>query len=103
MDGGLARDLMLHHNAFRRREHGPGREGPVLGRVAVFHRTSYLPGAAWWGDRRGVDGRPISGITQPPLAATCLRLVLERAPDARPATRLLWPPPASHRVQPRER
>ena len=101
--GGRARDGMLPHIAFRRREHGPGREGPVLGRVAVFHRTSYLPGAAWWGDRRGVDGRPISGITQPPLAATCLRLVLERVPDERRATRLLWPLHEWHRFLLRER
>ena len=88
---------MVPHIAFRRRERGPGRQGPLLGRMAVFHRTSYLPGAAWWGDRRGGDGRPISGITQPPIAATCLRLVLERAPDERRARRLLAPLHEWHR------
>ena len=40
----------------------------------------YEPGPRWWGPRVGADGRRISGITQPPVAATCLRLLFERAP-----------------------
>ena len=35
------------------------------------------------------DGRRISGITQPPLAATCTRLLFESHPDERRARPLL--------------
>jgi hypothetical protein len=52
----------------------------------------YEPGpASWWPDGvpaiRGVDGRQISQISQPPVAATCLRLLHERhpRPDRLPA------------------
>jgi hypothetical protein len=41
----------------------------------------YLPGPRWWGRRMSADGRRISGITQPPLAGTCMRLLFERSPD----------------------
>jgi hypothetical protein len=82
---------MLPHIAFSPRARGPAREGPLLGRLAVFHRTTYLPGPGWWRHRRGADGREISAITQPPLAATCLRLVLERSADERRARQLLQP------------
>jgi hypothetical protein len=59
-----APDGMVPHIAFT-----PGVEG-------------YLPGPEWWGaDRRGTDGRAVSGITQPPVAATCLRLLHEAHPD----------------------
>jgi hypothetical protein len=57
----------------------------------------YLPGPRWWGRRLSVDGRRISGITQPPLAATCMRLVFERHPDERRARGLLAPLHAWHR------
>ena len=42
----------------------------------------YFPSARWWPPRWSSDGRKISGISQPPVAATCLRLVYERHPDA---------------------
>jgi hypothetical protein len=57
----------------------------------------YLPGPRWWGRRTGADGRRISGITQPPLAATCMRLVFERHPDERRARGLLGHFHAWHR------
>jgi hypothetical protein len=57
----------------------------------------YMPGPNWWGRRRGADGRRISAITQPPLAATCMRLLFERAPDERRARALLGPFDAWHR------
>ena len=64
----------------------------------AFHRTvlprltsRYLPGPRWWGRRVSADGRRISGITQPPLAASCMRLVFERHPDERRARALLAP------------
>jgi len=44
-------------------------------------RSRYLPGPRWWGRRSGMDGRRISGIAQPPVAATCMRLLFERRPD----------------------
>jgi hypothetical protein len=81
-----ARDAqgMIPHIAFR-----PG----VLPRLA----SRYLPGPRSWGRRVGADGRRISGITQPPLAATCMRLVFERHPDERRARGLLGPLHAWHR------
>ncbi len=57
----------------------------------------YLPGPRWWGRRTSADGRRISGITQPPLAATCMRLVFERHPDERRARGLLGHFHAWHR------
>ena len=42
----------------------------------------YFPNADWWPPRWGRDGRRISAISQPPVAATCLRLLFERHPDA---------------------
>ena len=73
-----ARDAqgMIPHIAFRR---------GVLPRLTA----RYLPGPRWWGRRVSADGRRISGITQPPLAATCMRLVFERCPDERRARGLL--------------
>ena len=59
-------------------------------RVAVPSRR-YLPGPRWWGVRTGMDGRRISAITQPPLAATCARLLFERHPDEPRARALLLP------------
>jgi hypothetical protein len=81
-----ARDTngMFPHIAFR-----PG----VLPRLTA----RYLPGPRWWGRRTGADGRRISGITQPPLAASCMRLVFERHPDERRARGLLGPLHGWHR------
>lgn len=53
--------------------------------------TSYNPGPAWWSGRQGGDGRLISDITQPPVAATCARVIAERTGDAEPARPLLEP------------
>lgn len=75
---------MIPHIAFR---------STVLPRLT----TRYLPGPRWWGRRVSVDGRRISGITQPPLAASCMRLVFERHPDERRARALLAPFHAWHR------
>jgi hypothetical protein len=51
----------------------------------------YFPGAGWWPSRHGGDGRRISSISQPPVAATCLRLLFERHPDEGAARHLLEP------------
>jgi hypothetical protein len=69
---------MIPHIAFR---------GTVLPRLM----PRYLPGPRWWGRRVSVDRRRISGITQPPLAASCMRLVFERHPDEGRARALLGP------------
>jgi mannosylglycerate hydrolase len=68
-------------------------------RKGVLPRLSgrYLPGPRWWGRRVGADGRRISGITQPPLAATGMRLLFERSPDEQRARGLLGPLSAWHR------
>ena len=63
----------------------------------------YLPGPSWWGRRLSVDGRRISGITQPPLAATCARLIFERHPDEPRARALLAPLLGWHRFLLEER
>jgi hypothetical protein len=60
-------------------------------------KARYLPGPRWWGKRRGADGRRISGITQPPVAATCMRLLFERHPDENRARGLLDPLHRWHR------
>jgi mannosylglycerate hydrolase len=57
----------------------------------------YLPGPRWWGRRTSADGRRISGITQPPLAATCMRLVFECDPEEPRARGLLGHFHAWHR------
>ena len=81
-----ARDAqgMIPHIAFR-------------GGAAARIKARYLPGPRWWGRRFGADGRRISGITQPPLAATCMRILFERHPDERRARGLLAPLHAWHR------
>ena len=73
--GARDRDGMIPHIAFR------------SGLVPWLTAARYLPGPRWWGRRTGADGRRISGITQPPLAATCMRLLFEDHPDERPRTR----------------
>jgi hypothetical protein len=63
----------------------------------------YLPDPGWWGKRFSVDGRPISGITQPPVAATCTRLLFEAHPDEERARGLLRPLLGWHRFLLEER
>ena len=70
----------------------------------AFHRGfplrltgRYLPGPRWWGRRVSADGRRISGITQPPLAASCLRLLFDAHPDERRARPLVRAFHAWHR------
>jgi hypothetical protein len=81
-----ARDAqgMIPHIAFR---------SGVLPRLTA----RYLPGPRWWGRRTGADGRRISGITQPPVAATCMRLLFELHPDERRARALVHPLHQWHR------
>lgn len=50
----------------------------------------YAPKSEWWG-RTGGDGRAITAISQPPVAATCLRLLHSRHPDPARAGALLGP------------
>jgi hypothetical protein len=63
----------------------------------------YLPGPRWWGKRFSVDGRRISGITQPPVASTCMRLLFEAHPDEERARALLRPLLGWHRFLLEER
>ena len=89
---------MVPHIAFRSRLPewlGP-RALPTRPRLARPY-ARYLPGPRWWGPLRGRDGRRISAITQPPLAATCARLLFERRPDERRARALLGPLAGWHR------
>lgn len=83
---------MVPHIAFRshRDDHLDSR---LRGLVTLVARTyaRYLPGPRWWGKRYSADGRRISGITQPPVAATCARLLFEQDPDERRARALLAP------------
>lgn len=65
-----------------------GRVRAALARIVVPY-ARYLPGPAWWGVRRARDGRRISAITQPPVAATCLRLLFEEHTDEGRARGLL--------------
>jgi len=51
----------------------------------------YFPSADWWPAATSRDGRRISAISQPPVAATCLRLLFEKAPDEEQARQLLAP------------
>ncbi len=89
---------MIPHIAFHTRvpDRLNGRLRSVLTTVARPY-ARYLPGPRWWGRRFAADGRRISGITQPPLAATCARLVFEQHPDERRARALLRPLLAWHR------
>ena len=80
--GARDREGMIPHIAFRRGFRLTGR---------------YLPGPRWWGSRLSADGRRISGITQPPLAATCMRLLFDGHPDERRARPLLHAFHAWHR------
>jgi hypothetical protein len=89
---------MIPHIAFHTRV--PDRVGPRLrGVLTMVARpyARYLPGPRWWGRRLSADGRRISGITQPPLVATCMRLLFEAHPDEHRAAALLEPLHAWHR------
>jgi hypothetical protein len=95
---------MIPHIAFHTRvpDRVNGRLRGLLTTVA-FPYARYLPGPRWWGKRFGVDGRRISGITQPPLAATCMRLLFEAHPDELRARALLRPLLGWHRFLLEER
>jgi len=89
---------MIPHIAFHTRV--PDRvNGRLRGMLTTVARpyARYLPGPRWWGKRFSVDGRRISGITQPPVAATSMRLLFEDHPDERRAPQLLRPLLGWHR------
>jgi hypothetical protein len=95
---------MIPHIAFHTRV--PDRvNGRLRGMLTTVVRpyARYLPGPRWWGKRFSVDGRRISGITQPPLAATCMRLLFEAHPDEDRARALLRPLLGWHRFLLEER
>lgn len=56
----------------------------------------YHPGPGQWGNRISVDGRRITGITQMPVAAICLRLLHERYLQPERTRALLAPLHAWH-------
>jgi hypothetical protein len=95
-----ARDArgMVPHIAFQTRA-GDRLNGRLRGLLTLGARTyaRYLPGPRWWGRRVSADGRRISGITQPPIAATCARLLFELDPEEARARALLAPLHAWHR------
>jgi hypothetical protein len=95
---------MVPHIAFRTRsaDHVDGRLRGLLTMVARPY-ARYLPGPRWWGRRFGADGRRISAITQPPLAATTARILFEEHPDERRAAALLRPLLGWHRFLLEER
>jgi hypothetical protein len=102
--GARDRKGMIPHIAFHTRV--PDRvNGRLRGMLTTVARpyARYLPGPRWWGKRFSVDGRRISGITQPPLAATCMRLLFEAHPDEERARALLRPLLGWHRFLLEER
>jgi mannosylglycerate hydrolase len=95
---------MIPHIAFHSRV--PDRvNGLLRGSLTMMARpyARYLPGPRWWGRRSSADGRRISGITQPPVAATCARLLFERHPHEPCARALLQPLLGWHRFLLEER
>jgi hypothetical protein len=96
--GGRDRQGMLPHIAFHT-EVADGWRGRLRSAIDTVsrRRARYLPGPRWWGRRLSVDGRRISGITQPPLAASSMRLIFEEHPDERRARALLAPLLGWHR------
>lgn len=56
----------------------------------IFHRPSdgYFPGPEQWGTRHTP---PTSGITQPPVLASCVRLLLDRDPTQADRARRVYP------------
>jgi hypothetical protein len=102
--GARDRQGMIPHIAFHSRM--PDRvNGRLRGMLTMVARpyARYLPGPRWWGRRVSADGRRISGITQPPVAATCMRLLFERHPDEASARSLLAPLLGWHRFLLEER
>jgi Glycosyl hydrolase family 63 C-terminal domain len=98
------RQGMIPHIAFHTRV--PDRlNGRLRGALTMVARpyARYLPGPRWWGRRLAVDGRRISGITQPPVAATCMRILFESHPDEDRARALLTPLLGWHRFLLEER
>jgi Glycosyl hydrolase family 63 C-terminal domain len=95
---------MIPHIAFHTRvpDRVNGRLRGILTSV-VRPYARYLPGPRWWGKRFSVDGRRVSGITQPPLAATCMRMLFEAHPDEERARALLRPLLGWHRFLLEER
>jgi Glycosyl hydrolase family 63 C-terminal domain len=95
---------MIPHIAFHTRvpDRINGRLRGMLSTVAMPY-ARYLPGPRWWGKRFSVDGRRISGITQPPVAATSMRLLFEAHPVEERARSLLRPLLAWHRFLLEER
>src|SRR5918998_5595818 len=96
--GARDRQGMIPHIAFHTRV--PDRlNGRLRGALTTVARpyARYLPGPRWWGRRLAFDGRRISGITQPPLAASSALLLFERHPEERRARALLRPLLAWHR------
>jgi mannosylglycerate hydrolase len=102
--GARDRQGMLPHIAFHTRV--PDRvNGRLRGALTTVARpyARYLPGPRWWGRRLAFDGRRISGITQPPVAATCMRILFESHPDDARARALLMPLLGWHRFLLEER
>ena len=102
--GARDRQGMIPHIAFHTRV--PDRvNGRLRGLLTTVARpyARYLPGPRWWGKRFSVDGRRISGITQPPVAATCMRMLFEAHPDEARARALLQPLLGWHRFLLEER
>ena len=102
--GARDRQGMIPHIAFHTRV--PDRvNGRLRGALTTVARpyARYLPGPRWWGRRLAVDGRRISGITQPPVAATCMRILFESHPDEARARALLTPLLGWHRFLLEER
>jgi hypothetical protein len=63
---------------------GMANEQGMLTHLAYEHGArGYTPRPQQWGELISADGRRCSGITHPPVAATCLRLIFEYAPDQR--------------------
>jgi hypothetical protein len=102
--GARDRQGMIPHIAFHTRipDRVNSRLRGILTMVARPY-ARYLPGPRWWGRRLSADGRRISGITQPPVAATCARLLFERHPDEPRARALLRPLLGWHRFLLEER
>jgi hypothetical protein len=102
--GARDRQGMIPHIAFHTRV--PDRvNGRLRGALTTVARpyARYLPGPRWWCRRLAVDGRRISGITQPPVAATCMRILFESHPDEARARALLTPLLGWHRFLLEER
>jgi mannosylglycerate hydrolase len=102
--GARDREGMVPHIAFHTRV--PDRvNGRLRGALTTVARpyARYLPGPRWWGRRLSVDGRRISGITQPPVAAICMRILFESHPDEDRARALLTPLLGWHRFLLEER